>query len=96
LEYTASTKGTIFFEEVPCLSIADVWQHDSLDYLSIDVEGSEWVVLNSLKSSSIRPRLISVEFNMYNHNGNAKSETILKELEYKYIRTVCNDRFYHL
>ena len=45
----------------------------NIDYLNIDVEGSDFKVISSLDFSKYRPKLISIEQNIYN------SEKIIKD-----------------
>jgi FkbM family methyltransferase len=94
IEATAQSKGVITFQSVPCIGIEDAWTLGQLDYMSIDTEGSEWLVLSALAKSKVRPQLVSVEFNGYNTVGNDRCEQILSSMNYTFIKHVCNDRFY--
>jgi len=89
--------GTIKFAAVACKQISEiVGDCSSIDYMSIDTEGSESMVIESLRQASIRPSLISVEANNYNVAGNTKAELILQGIGYKFDVQVCQDRFYRL
>lgn len=51
--------------DAPCRSIASLMKdlnHRHLDLLKLDVEGAEYVVLESLYRDEIRPRILCVEF----------------------------------
>ena len=47
----------------------------NIDYLNIDVEGSDYKVISSLDFSKYRPKLISIEQNVYNSEKIIISET---------------------
>lgn len=51
--------------EVPCLTLKEILQDvdQPIDFLSIDVEGFEFNVLNGLNLDTIRPRVIVIEQN---------------------------------
>jgi len=47
----------------------------NIDYLNIDAEGNDYKVLSSLNFSRHRPKLISIELNVYNTEAVIKDET---------------------
>ena len=61
-------------------------EHEKIDLLKMDVEGAEYDVLNGLIRSSVRPKIILVEFHhRFKGIGKAATEDVvasLKELDY--------------
>jgi FkbM family methyltransferase len=55
----------------------------SLDFLKIDVEGSDLKVLKSIKLDKLNPRLVMVEAAHFNKMGRIKIITYLKKKNYK-------------
>ena len=46
----------------------------NIDYLNIDVEGSDFKAISNLDFSKYRPKLISIEQNIYNNEKIIKNE----------------------
>ena len=61
------------------------------DLLSIDTEGSEFEILNSLDLNKYRPKVISVESDG-SQNGAIQFENLLSEYGYKSVSSVINDK----
>lgn len=65
---------------VPCRSIPSIMQelgHTRLDLLKIDIEGSEYAVLDSLLKAKVFPRVLCVEFDQPTHIYNTSGITML-------------------
>ena len=67
-----------------------------VDYLSVDCEGGEYDVLNSLDWKSIKPTLISVESNEIPRESDIKARDLLTDKGYKKEVKICGDMFYSL
>tara|TARA_R110001583_G_scaffold148486_5_gene300394 strand:- start:1929 stop:2663 length:735 start_codon:yes stop_codon:yes gene_type:complete len=80
-------------EKVQCKklqTILDERKITTVNYLSIDAEGSEINVLNSINFDKVKFDLISVEVNYEQE----PIDTILNKRGYKFVKKVCQDCFY--
>jgi hypothetical protein len=59
----------------------------NVDYLSIDTEGHEFIVIQSLDLEKYKVKIISVE----NSDGNKNVLNYLKQYNYNFIQNVCGD-----
>ena len=68
---------------------------EHINYLSIDCEGADFEVLQSLDFNEHQPDLISVEFGAKEERDcDKKSKNILERAGYKEVEQVCGDRFF--
>jgi len=65
--------GTLKRIQVPCLTLNEILKdcHQPIDFLSVDVEGFEFNVLNGLDLDRIRPRVIVMEQDAMNQDSPA-------------------------
>jgi len=75
---------------IPLQSILDVRNISKVDYLSIDTEGAELSILQSLDFSKVDITLISVETNY----GGDEFDKILNSYGYNFVTKVACDSFY--
>lgn len=61
--------GAVFHEvDVPCLQFADIIRQYGMPYyLKVDIEGCDHLCIEALSEFKVRPRLLSVEVDFYNH-----------------------------
>ena len=50
-------------------TIMDILNHKYIDLLKLDIEGSEYAVIASLRNFNIKPQVIVVEFHALDHSG---------------------------
>ena len=68
---------------------------EHINYLSIDCEGADFEVLQSLDFNEHQPDLISIEFNhKKGRDCDKKATNILESAGYQAIEQVCGDRFF--
>jgi len=79
--------------EVPAFTLNDLaleYKIDRIDYLSIDTEGGEWDILNSINFDLLDIDVISIE----NNYGNFKIREFLGSKGYVLIKTLESDEIY--
>lgn len=65
-----------------------------IDYLSVDVEGAEFEVINSIDFSQFDISLIGFESNKKNETKESKIDSLLRSNDFKFLERVCGDSFY--
>ncbi len=88
----SSNEGTIEVEQLDLPGLFEELEHSHIDFLSIDTEGVELEILETLQRSSIRPLVIAVE-----QNASPRTlDTLLHNLGYRIEAKVYTDRIYSL
>ena len=76
-----TTDESVEVEVKTISSIMKQLKHNRIDLLKMDIEGAEYTVLKELLKSSIRPKLLLVEFHhRFKSIGAKKTRTAVKEL----------------
>ena len=79
-----TTKKKIKIKAYKLNTLLESLNIDSLDYLNIDAEGNDFKVISKFDFTKYRPKLISIEQNMYNLESVLKSDChkLLSEKDY--------------
>lgn len=88
-EYGGS-KTEVNVEGIPISDILETHSVESIDYCSIDVEGGEIAVLNSIDFSKVRIKVFTIE----NNYGGNQVKKFLKPYGYKLIAKLGSDEVY--
>ena len=76
--------------EIDCFKLNSVLQKykiEKIDYLNIDVEGSEFQVISTFDFIQFNPTLVSIEFNDYDFDNllNSNIYNLMKDNGYKFV-----------
>lgn len=63
------TDNPVNFQCYSLKTIMDILNHEYIDLLKLDIEGSEYAVISSLRNFNIKPKVIVVEFHALDHAG---------------------------
>ena len=84
------TKEIVKIKSKPLSKIFNEYNVKKVDYLSIDTEGSEFEILNSINFNEVDIRVISTE------NSSQKDiKQFLEDNGYFFAEMVCNDEIYY-
>ena len=90
LKTHGGTKEIVKIKSKPLSKIFNEYNVKKVDYLSIDTEGSEYEILNSINFDEVDIRVISTE------NSSQKDiKQFLKDRGYFFAEMVCNDEIYY-
>lgn len=94
IEVETSTHGNkVEFIDIPTKKLSDVLRAEGIrdvDYLSVDVESAELLVLKGIDFDAVTIKLISCEDNY----GCSDVEQLLSQNRFKRLKKVCGDVFY--
>ena len=92
LNHLVSVEDTIKVSMIPLESILNKYNIEKIDLLSVDTEGTEIDVLDSMDINRHKPTVIIVEYNTFRRLSNKQSlETYFSSLLYNLIHvTECN------
>ncbi|GJQ09375.1 hypothetical protein GpartN1_g1166.t1 [Galdieria partita] len=84
---------------VPCEPLGNILQRlgiQHIDFLSIDVEGAEWTVLESISFSKVSIAVIIIELDGTNRTKDEQCRKLLRQYDYQYdFRIAANEYWYH-
>lgn len=84
---------------VSCEPLASIFQRhgiDHVDFLSVDVEGAEWTVLESISFSQVNIAVIVVELDGTNTTKDENCRQLLRKHAYQFdFRIAANEYWYH-
>ena len=84
----------IKIERIKCITFCDLlakYGLSQIDYLSVDTEGSEFAILNSIPFDSYSPICISVE----NNYGDSRISDLMFKNNYSLVANLGCDEIYH-
>jgi FkbM family methyltransferase len=88
-----TTKATVHEIDVPCLTVSQILKRnhvDRVDYVSLDIEGVEFEILQTIDLVALRVAVVTVE----NNYADDRVELFLRGCGFRLVRILGNDGLY--